>query len=139
MKMTTDAIDREMTGWIEEMPTVEPKALRDHRYPYPQYYIPCNASAGGMWKWYTFMGGGPKWTTELQPTECLDDAVRCVEARWGPMSWMVKPSNCSPRMLARIEGYDHEYGHVYTDGNHALALCLAAMSADKGETVEVEG
>jgi len=141
MQMTTDEIDREMTGWIE--PTVCPQCKGSGRvvtYANPPvatrashvanfereelstYLVDCDACNGRGFNAPT-----------IKPTKCLDDAVRCVEARFGPGGWIKQVVACYHQQM-RVSSYEP---YEYFDNNHALALCLAAMSAVKGERVEV--
>ena len=137
MKMTRDEIEREMVGWIEPLPELPVDYLGQ---PYHG-----GLSKGRVWVHRLRFDGtvivGSEWlVSQLSPLASLDDCLRCVEAKFGPGCW-IKQTVAFPAE----PGYYHQMRvsswepYEYFDNDHAFALALAAMSAHKGQRVEVAG
>ena len=118
MKYTRDELARKLVAEIEPMPT------GDGAYSYRCLWM---KEAG---KWRLNPAG-------MHPLTSLDDAVQCAEVR--DMRWRHGYFSINEEFMevrdSRVDG--HVHCHVYTDGNHALALALAAASALDGERAEV--
>lgn len=126
-----------MVGWIEPKPegTSGCRPLRGGGY----------VSPGGMWRHSAARGWiNLDWYGRaLSPLDLLDDCIRCIESRGFIWEFYDRVVESVPHRTAAVYTWPHidgrDWSIPHTDGQHALHLAEAALSADAGEDVRVGG
>ena len=73
------------------------------------------------------------------PLHDIGDAIRAVEAAGyrAAIGYVEHTQNTGEACVAMRSNVHYRTYHEYTDGNHALALCLALLHALEGEPVDI--